>query len=194
MIHVIGPRDENRFSCPLVNTTSKSTNWSKGLSPFFLGPVHYRNIHAKNVENGWQYSKVYQGYTNPDGTPSEKWFAWSKAGFQKEWADRYPMGKGAKPLYSYLGPYGDFDEAEQLGYIDARIKIYVTLYSQAVVKSQAWKTLYELYEKEGELTLWDFDGYDYEKMGMTLEDVLRYDKRPMGHAFVLADMLMDVAP
>ncbi len=33
------------------------------------------------------------------------------------------------------------------------------------------------------------DGYDYHKLGMSLEDVLNNPKRKMGHAFVIAMIL-----
>lgn len=36
----------------------------------------------------------------------------------------------------------------------------------------------------------DFDGYDHYELGMTLKDVLNNSNRSMGHAFVLAAMLM----
>lgn len=38
----------------IINTTSRSKNWSRELSPFVLGPVDlYAGLIAKNVENAW---------------------------------------------------------------------------------------------------------------------------------------------
>ena len=53
-VYVYGPKDD----CPdeIINTTSRSKVWF-GLSPFFLSPV---NVNAYNIENVWQYSKVYK--------------------------------------------------------------------------------------------------------------------------------------
>jgi hypothetical protein len=39
--------------------------------------------------------------------------------------------------------------------------------------------------------LWDFDGYDYVREGLTLKDTMYDDTRPMGHAFVLSMKLMN---
>ncbi len=41
------------------------------------------------------------------------------------------------------------------------------------------------------LALWDYDGYDYLSMDMSLKDVLNDPSRPMGHAFVLASLIQD---
>ena len=55
-IKIIGPKDKHIGE--YINTTSKSNNWSKGLSPFFLGPCElYDSYKALNVENAWQYNK-----------------------------------------------------------------------------------------------------------------------------------------
>ncbi len=38
----------------VINTTSRSSNWSRGLSPFFLGPIYlYDGFVSKNIENAW---------------------------------------------------------------------------------------------------------------------------------------------
>jgi hypothetical protein len=101
-IFVIGPRDPKPQYGVVINTTSRSNNWSKGLSPFFLGPCKlYDGNIAQNVENAWQYSKVYKQFTNEDGNPSETYFKWAKDGWSRTYANRYPMGRGAIPEYSY---------------------------------------------------------------------------------------------
>lgn len=180
MIYIIGPR--GRRSQPYVDTTSRSTNWSRALSPFFLGPVElYGGYTARNVENAWQYSKVYEKYADKDSNPTEKYFDWAKEGWEKTYADRYPMGKGMKPLYSWW-------DGQKLDYIAARKKIYCPLYAKAVEGTAAFKKLQEEYNK-GDLYLWDFDGYDHLLLGMSYKDVLNCPDRKMGHAFVLAMML-----
>lgn len=182
MIRVIGPRDK---SADYINTTSRSTNWSRGLSPFFLGPVKlYGKYVARNVENGWQFSKVFLEH-DADGAPSKEYFEWAEKGWRDNHAHRYPMGKGKLPLYSYW-------DGQKLDYVSARKKIYVPLYIAAVQKSDAFKTLLELYKGTEELTLWDFDGYDHRKLGMTLKDVANCADKKMGHAFVLAMLLHNI--
>jgi hypothetical protein len=180
MIHVIGPRDARVKNA--INTTSTSKNWSKGLSPFFLGPVKlYGGYISQNVENGWQYSKCYSCHIGQDEWPTEEFFKWRRKGWYNSVAVRYPMGKFAKPEYSYW-------DGKKLSYTEARRQIYIPVYSEAVRKTEAFKILLDMAKKQ-DIWLWDFDGWDYRKEGIELEQVPDYNDRKMGHAFVLAAML-----
>ena len=109
-----------------VNCTSKSQEeWSRGLSPFNLGPVDlYKNYQALNVENAWQFSKVYTEHLNETGDPSDEWWQWAKTGWSNPKAERSPMGmnqyelpnitgRGATREYSYW-------DGHKYKYIDAR--------------------------------------------------------------------------
>lgn len=177
-------RDEN-----FVNTTSRSDNWGIGLSPFLNGPCPLYDgapcTEAKNVENAWQYSKVYKNYVDYYGNPTEEYFKWAKIGFLTQKGIRYPMGKGAKPLYSFWN-------GEKLGYIEARKKIYIPVYSATVGKSEAFQKLISFYKEKREITLWDFDGYDHDALGISLDEVINNPNMTMGHAFVLKKMLLDI--
>jgi hypothetical protein len=93
------------------------------------------------------------------------------------------MGKGAKPACCLW-------EGERLGYIDARLKVYWSLYQNAVVQTRGFERLCRLAETVGEVVLFDFDGYDHEARGMSLQDVMLNPSRPMGHAFVLKALLL----
>jgi hypothetical protein len=187
IVQVIGPH-ERSYKGPYINTTSHSNDWSKGLSPFYLGPVWlYATYSAKSVENAWQYCKVYPQHVGPDGKPTKEYFDWAKAGWRDNYAHRYPMGKGAIPLYSYWA-------GKQLGYIEARKQIYAPLYADAVLKSEAYRRLEELYQTQERLVLWDFDGYDYLKLGKSLTEVMDDPSMKMGHAFVLAMLLTGERP
>lgn len=180
-VHVCGYKDAPKNGL-VINTTSKSDNWSKGLSPFFLGPVKlYDSYVSKNMENAWQFAKVHDQHIDGDGQLSLDYFSWAQKGWNSEWAYRYPMGKGAIPKYSYW-------DGQELDYISARKKIYIPLYMLAVVNTEAFSRLREIASKE-EIWLWDFDGYDYQKDGMTLDDVVNNPNKKMGHAFVLSMML-----
>src|SRR5271170_5286745 len=98
MIHVIGPGYKTPEDSIIINTTSRSNNWSQGLSPFFCGPVGlYQNYKSLNVENAWQFSKVYEYYLEDDGTVGERYFKWAQKGWDDVRAHRYPMGKGIAP-------------------------------------------------------------------------------------------------
>lgn len=183
MIYVIGPGYKVPEGAIMINTTSHSTNWSRGLSPFVLGPVNlYDGYIAKNVENGWQYAKFFEYYAEEDGSIGERYFKWAKEGWDNSRAVRYPMGKGSVPLCSYWA-------GEKLNYIDARKKIYIPLYSAAVKKSAAFATLKTLADKGQDLYLWDFDGYNHKALNLTYEEVINDPKRTMGHGFVIAMLL-----
>jgi hypothetical protein len=181
MIRICGPRDKAPETACVVNVTTRSKGFGRGLSPFLLGPVEFNGNIAQNVENAWQYSKVYPQHVDAAGEPTPAYFRWAQQGFAKKWADRYPMGKGAKPLYSYW-------DGEGLDYIEARKRIYIPLYATTVLMTDAWGMLLGFCNIH-ELWLWDFDGYDHVKLGMSLRDVLLCKERKMGHAFVLAMML-----
>ena len=180
-VKVISYRDPREVI--IVDTTSHSTNWSRDLSPFFIAPVDlYDRYKSQNVENAWQFSKLYPEYANENGDPTEAYYKWAEKGWNNEYAYRYPMGKGKIPLCSIW-------DKQRLDYIEARKQIYVPLYVKAVVKTEAFTKLKELYESEDQITLIDFDGYDYLMRCLSLEDVLNNPKRKMGHAFVLAMLL-----
>lgn len=170
----------------IVNTTSKSeTSWERDLSPFHLGPCPMWGMHVShNVENAWQFSKVYAEYADKNGNPTEAYWDWAEAGWQDRKAHRYPMGKGAKPLYSLW-------DGGKLGYIEARKRIYAPLYEEAVRRTVGFEMLTRLLCESStkEIVLRDYDGYDYRKLGMSLTDVLNNPNKKMGHAFVLAAIL-----
>ncbi len=188
MINLCGPKDKRRPEA--INTTSTSKTWSRGLSPFLIGPVPTcAGLSSKNMENAWQYAKVYPGHVGVDGNPTPEYFQWAKAGWADPRARRYPMGKGAVPSYSYWN-------GKKLTYVEARKEIYIPLYVAAVKKTDAFSKLvdewHEANEQERDMWLWDFDVYDYRSLGMTLEEVRDCSDRKMGHAFVLAMLLEGV--
>ena len=189
MLRVIGYKDLKWVDeDKVINTTSHSNNFGKGLSHFFLGPCNLYDGHvAKNVENSWQFSKCYARFLDKNDNPTEDYFKWAKEGWDKSYAVRYPMGKGMKPAYSWWA-------GEKLTYVEARKKVYVPLYAEAVQKHLSFAKLKDIYELDvqtlGEdLYLLDFDGYDHKELGMTYDEVINCEKRKMGHAFVLAMLL-----
>ena len=178
---VIGPRDRGRApkGSLVINTTSRSERslWTQ-LSPFHLGPCKLWGGHiSENMENGWQYSKVYHEHNL-----MSIWLKWAKQGWANKRAVRYPMGKGAAPKFSYW-------DGANYSYVEARSRIYIPLYARAVRRTEAFAELKRLYRSESEIYLWDFDGRDREKRNETLIQVLTNPKQKMGHAFVLAMML-----
>lgn len=165
----------------VVDTTSNTHPDYAHLSPFILPAPP-----AKRFENLWQFSKVYPSQVYLSGEPTTEWEQWRQRGWNDLKAHRYPMGKGAIPLYSYWG-------GKHLDYIQARKQIYATEYAKNVSKTRAYKLL-ELQYKEccqgnQELILLDYDAYDHISLNMSLLEVINNPKRKMGHAFVLIMML-----
>lgn len=181
MVKVIGPRDPRDKTA--INVTSLDKGWGRSFSPMILGPVLVPGRgYAKNVENAWQYSKVYKCHMDKNGDPTPQWYFWSHRGFTTNRGIRYPMGKGAEPEYSFWG-------GKKMDYIEARKTIYMPIYAEAVKKSPNFQRLKDLYLENKSLTLWDCDGYDYLKMGRTLEECADDPNMILGHGFVLAMVL-----
>jgi hypothetical protein len=168
----------------VFNVTSQGTTWAKNLSPFLLGPVKlWGSLVSKNVENAWQYLKVYDEHIDPFQVgPNKLWWEWMQQGIAQSQAVRYPKGRGAKPRYSYW-------DGNNYDYIVARKRIYIPLYTAAVRANRAWPRLQQAYADDLNLTLWDFDGYDHQALGYSWEDVIEDRSRSLGHGFVLAMML-----
>jgi hypothetical protein len=199
-IVIIGPR--YRVGQPgvrTINTTSHNIgDWQSDLSPFKLGPnILWDGRTSQKMENSWQFSKVYKAHLGPDGKPNATWWEWSSAGFANPKAVRYPMGRGAKPE-------GSWWKNQMLGYIDARKQIYFPLYRDSVKTTEGWKRLQAIYRKlvsaqrnNARINLWDFDAYNHHGNGLSLKQVLNNPHAIMGHAFVVAAMLIygeDIEP
>ena len=182
MIKIIGPRDKKEPGT--INTTSHSAaDWSRGLSPFTLGPIGLYGSHTARIfENAWQFAKLYPEHADTNGYPTDEYWTWAQNGWDSIMAFRYPAGKGRKPLCSLWN-------GNRLGYIEARKQIYIPLYQNAVKQTTAYQKLEHLYLEQGHLTLFDFDGYDHRQLGMSFSDVINCQTRICGHAFVLAIML-----
>ena len=111
------------FICIDCTSHNNSEFWAKGLSPFYLGPVEcYDGLIASNMENAWQYTKVYKDQVDENYQPTQKYFDWRNKGFQSPHPHRYPKGKGAKPEYSY---WKQGESYYRISYTDARKVIYL---------------------------------------------------------------------
>lgn len=168
----------------VINTTSRSSGWSRGLSPFFLGPVKlYGDYVSQNVENAWQYSKCFVNHLDENNEPGKTYFEWAQKGWSKRVADRYPMGRGAKPLYSLW-------DGEKLSYIEARRKIYIPIYSNAVRNTIAFQKLKETFESTDFLILQDFDAHNIDVVNYDINKLIDNENIKVGHGYVLAMMLL----
>lgn len=181
---VVSFRDKVPEGYKLINTTSRDTDhYGQGLSPFFLRNIPLYGGHvSKNMENAWQYSKVYECHVDDSGDPTEDYFAWARSGWGNWKAERYPMGKGAKPLYSYW-------DGKKLDYIEARKQLYFPMYAKAVKKSPVFQEIKDLLSSGINIALKDFDGYNHKELGMSFYDVINNPDKKCGHAFVIYGLL-----
>lgn len=205
MIKIISKQNSIPTDGIVIDTTSHSHTWSKGLSPFYLGPVEIcEGLYAKNVENAWQFSKIYKNHFDENGFIKVKeYINWAIKGFEDSFAHRYPMGKGAKAEFSVnifkFGTYTDSDGiktadycpgAKHFSYIEARKELYIPFYSKTVRESEAYMKLEDIFFNERkDIYLVDFDGYDHKALGRSYQEVVDDPDRKMGHAFVLGMML-----
>ena len=176
MIKALPKFEKNLPTEATVIDTTSNVGQFRELSPFILPAPP-----AQNLENLWQFSKVYSSQVNGAGDPSTDWFEWRQQGWQDTKAHRYPMGKGSIPLYSYWW-------GERLDYIRARKRIYIPEYAKNVTETHSFRRLQLLYYTKN-IILLDYDAYDHAILGMTLRDVVNAPHRKMGHAFVLIMIL-----
>jgi hypothetical protein len=147
---------------------------------------------AVRFENLWQYSKVYPEHMGPERTERSleiepAWYEWRAQGFASMKANRYPMGKGRRPLFSLWGD-------QRMLYVEARKKIYVPTYAQLVTRTPMYRLLKKLRDEGSKLILFDYDAYDYVEEGLTFEEALDNPHRRLGHAMVLCALLKGELP
>lgn len=181
---VVGMRDKVPEGFTVVNTTSRDKEgYGQQLSPFYLRDVPmYDGIIAKNMENAWQFSKVYEEHVDENGDPTEAYYTWARAGWANWRAERYPMGKGRKPLYSLW-------DGKKLDYITARRNLYFPMYARAVVQTETFKDLWKRVNDGEKIALLDFDGYHYQELGMDYYDVIHAEDKKCGHGFVIYGLI-----
>lgn len=175
--------------CPVgyleINCTSRSTTKYRALSPFLRCDLDlYDGLVAKNVENAWQFSKVYREHET-NGMPNDKWIRWRNNGFSSEHAYRYPMGKDARPLYTYYN-------GMKHSYVEARKEVYFPLYIESMRNNQVFHELKELFELgEQPIAIRDFDVYRIDKSKIPLAEVVDNPHKKCGHGFVLYHLLTE---
>jgi len=111
----------------------------------------YWGLISQNVENAWQYSKVYQRHLIDNDFIGQHWVDWAKEGWNNKNAVRYPEGKGTIPQFTFWA-------GKRLSYIGARKHVYVPLYIRAL-KDYAWPSIEKLRDtiKYEDVYIWDFD-------------------------------------
>jgi hypothetical protein len=181
-IYVWGPKDRpnvptNAFK---INTTSTSTDFGQAFSPFMnQGTIEFHGLKSHNVENMWQGTKTYGQYVNN----YSDWKLWRDGILGDTKAHRYPMGKGARPEFSYIKSLG------KLGYIDARMQIYIPIYRQKLDKfcQRQIQSVVDILTLT-DVWLFDFDGYLTDR---SLDEVFADPASKAGHAFVIKQYIED---
>lgn len=182
-LQALGPGERAREGFSVINVTSRAPEpfW-KQLSPFFLGPVPlYDGLKAKNVENAWQYAKVYRQHMDGD-TVTETYWKWAREGWDSSYARRYPMGNGVTPEFLLW-------DGVRMGYLTAREQVYLPLYAQAVVRTRAFAELESMVARQEPIALWDFDSYDLPTRNRTFIQALHDPSKKFGHGLVLYGLL-----
>lgn len=175
-----------------LNVTSRSTDWGKALSPFLLGPVVTVNGTALNVENAWQYSKIWPMHWDEEKQePRPAYWYWRQKGFDTKYGQRYPFGKEEQnnTLGTWLGKKGE--RGRLVPYTQAKRLLYVPTYQQAL-RASAWyptfiKFIADAYHTDTNLVFRDFDTFNHYEKGMTLMDILNSSDHRYGHGFILVD-------
>ena len=212
------------FTLIIVMMKSHSKWWP--LSPYYLktkeGYIH---------ENIWQFSKIYpvvpksdQKYSRFDSTIIWSWpeeahmenneilpayWKWRTAGFQNEYAVRYPVGfRNRHSVKCHI------KDEERLDYVTARKKIYLPLYLELVKQQPLFEELKERLLKGENLLIAEVDGPHEESLKYYIEkykvgtdfiesntmlatpanlDIMLNDtKHAFGHGYCLAMALLDL--
>lgn len=182
-IYVLPPWSKS-LAGPVVSTIARDSE----LSPFSLGPCDlYDGIKSRNLQNAWEYTKVYPEHLDSRGDPTLDYWLWAQTGWKSRKPVKNPMGDRLPSFHLW--------EGKQIGLVQARAYIFVPLYAQAVKQTEAYQHLKELWEtcqkRSVNLTILDYDAHNHHAYGLDLSKVLMNPGRQMGHGFVLAMLLKD---
>lgn len=167
-----------------LDVTSRSNNWGRDFSPFNLGPVDlYDNYWSYNIENAFQFSKVYAEYAGLNDEPSQHYWEWAKGGWLNPKPIKYPLGAWSKHLYHWWA-------GKKINGIEAQNQIFLPLYKKAVINAPAFKKLKDFYNHSGkDIYLIDFEGYNHRYLEQSWDQVINNPDRPVGQAFALCMLL-----
>jgi len=168
-----------------IDVTSHSESLLfKQLSPFVLGYVQVDSgLWSLNLENAWQYSKVFAEHLDEQGEPSDEWFAFRDEGFARKNAVHFPMGRGAKHKYAYYN-------GEKLGAFDARVKMFIPWYLELAKETEAWSWLEAEYRAGKRILLRDFGAIDNIEHRKTFDQCLADPHTKLCHGYILASALL----
>jgi hypothetical protein len=184
MIYAVSFKHKIPEGAMRIDVTSRSGSSGKFFSPFNLGPVDlYDGYVSKNIENGYQYTKIFAQYAGYDDKPSESYWEWAQNGWNNSKPTKYPFGAWTKHLYHWW-------DGKKLSGLEAQNQIFIPLYKQAVIETLVYKKLKELYQtSKQDIYLVDFEGYNHRYLELTWDQVLNDPDKPVGQAFTLCMLL-----
>lgn len=200
-----------------VNITTASPEWGRALSPMFVGPVDIPGVdpavRASNIEAAWQYSKVYWEVQNEHGiterhidgrdtlNPTQAWWNYARAGWNNERFNvNHPEFKNYKGILRHpvsrlpkakekCSPSFVWWNGRRISYLEGRKEVYGALYTDLIVKTEAFQRLKDMYDRGENIALFDFDGTDHVGLGRSYENLLNDPGRPFGHGLLLCMLL-----
>ncbi len=179
-IYLWGPKD--RALIPphalKVNTTSTSTDFGQAFSPFMnQGPIELYGLTSHNVENMYKFNQVYAQHEHQ---PKE-WRKWRDRGLADLKPHRYPLGKGVRPVFSYIKELGRLDR------LQARQHIYRPAYRQKLERycQSPIQTIRDI------LTITDVYLFDFDVYWDCQDPVAAFadNTRPAGHAYLIKEYI-----
>jgi len=168
----------------VMDVTSRSNTWTRAFSQFYLGPVDLYDGHVSiNLENAFQFSRVYAEYNGYDDCPSVNYWEWAKKGWATKVPIKYPFGVWNKHLYHWW-------DGKKISNLEAQNNIFLRLYKEAVIKTNEFKRLKDLYENtEKDIYLLDFEGYNHRFLERSWDEVINNPDQPVGQGFALCMIL-----
>jgi hypothetical protein len=154
------------------------------LSPFFLGPLKCNGLEFHNVENAWQFSKVYPklGHLDTRDELTQRFWDWLEEGANTKQAQRYPAGRNAKPAFSL------YQRKFRLSYTAARKRMYIPMYANLAVETDLYEELYKDVKAGVRLLIRDYDAYTVDPR-TPFQTCVDNPQLKLGHGMVLAEML-----
>lgn len=159
-----------------------------------LGPYELRDKKGRNMENLYQFSKIYPTvpsvsipYTKRypkivwtwkeekhivDGMITDAYWKWREAGMNNEDAVRYPVGNGEwkKTCVGCIREEDIHkDDIPLLSYIESRKQIYLPLYCNLVQEKEQYKDLVRRYKEGENLLICETDGSHQESLPYYME-------------------------
>lgn len=183
-----------------------------------LSPFHLKNEKGQLMENVWQFSKLYpvvhkqtqKEWTHPEEVhgdpPNEAYWKWREKGMNHPRAVRYPNGyKGRHECICAIT-----DDGQRLDYIASRNAIYCDFYVRHALQHPSFVALKERLESGENILLVEVDGPDYglkfepytrisaASPGLNMDEdtikmLLNDTRKPFGHGYVIAALLLDGA-